>query len=415
MSDWNEVPLGEIGLPGSAGFATGPFGSAVSSKTFAASGTPMIRGSNLSEDVSKRLVETEYVFLPDHIVQRFGRSIAKRGDLVFTCWGTIGQVGFIDKSSKFEKYLVSNKQMRMTPDPSRVDSRFLYYALSDRRMIDYVKSEAIGSSVPGFNLGQLKSLIVRVPELPEQRAIAAALGALDDKIAANAKLATVADELIRALFQRACGSARDHVRIDSLVSTVRDQVAPDGSGGVYVGLEHVPRHLMWLTDSGSAADVTSAKLRFGRGDILFGKLRPYFHKVSVAPSSGICSTDILVLRAKEPELAGFALAALSSDEVVAMVTASSEGTRMPRASWKDLAAAEISWPGDAPAREFSSRVASLRDLVQARLRENEQLAATRDALLPALMSGRLTVRDAEAAIGDLRPTQINAGSSKELV
>ncbi|MBC7306768.1 MAG: hypothetical protein H5T80_07510 [Dietzia sp.] len=147
--------------------------------------------------------------------------------------------------------------------------------------------------------------------------------------------------------------------------------------------------------------MTSAKAAFREGDVLFGKLRPYFHKVVAAPKPGICSTDVLVLRARESALRGFVLAALASDATVAAATASSEGTRMPRTSWKDLAAVEVAWPGSSAAEAFSSEVEALRATVEARLAENLTLAPTRDALLPALMSGTLRVRDAERVVEEV--------------
>ncbi len=68
---------------------------------------------------------------------------------------------------------------------------------------------------------------------------------------------------------------------------------------------------------------------------------------------------------------------------------------MPRTSWRDLAAVEVPWPGDAAAAALSEKVSRLRDAVEAHLRENDTLATTRDTLLPQLMSGRMRVKDAE--------------------
>jgi type I restriction enzyme S subunit len=166
---------------------------------------------------------------------------------------------------------------------------------------------------------------------------------------------------------------------------------------LYIGLEHVGRRHMWLTDGGRAEDVSSTKSRFESGDILFGKLRPYFHKVVGAPRSGICSTDILVVRPRDEGLASVLLAALASDAVIEEVVAASEGTRMPRTSWKDLAAVEIRWPTADAAPQLAMRLDSIRAAALAAVTENRTLAATRDALLPQLMSGKLRVRDVEAA------------------
>lgn len=390
MTDWSSNTIGGIALEA----ATGPFGSAVSSRHFVMDGVPMLRGSNLSDEVGIRLDTADLVFLPESIVEQFPRAIARAGDLVFTCWGTIGQIGLLNGNEDHGRFLVSNKQMRMRPDPQEVDPTFLYYFLSQPSMVDLVRGQAIGSSVPGFNLGQLRSLAISYPSLPEQQAIAEVLGALDDKIAANTALAATADGLVRVEYDTLDGC---RVRVGEVADSPRSGVNPMAidPDELYVGLEHVGRRRMWLDDGGRAREVTSTKSQFEPGDVLFGKLRPYFHKIVSAPAKGICSTDILVVRAREESASSSLMAALASDAVVEAVVAASEGTRMPRTSWKDLAAVEITWPAGSQHDRYVARLNAIRNAAIAALAENRTLAATRDALLPQLMSGKLRVSEAE--------------------
>src|SRR6476620_11001183 len=119
MSEWREVNLGELAAHAPNALATGPFGSAISAKHFVDNGVPVIRGSNLSLDIGVRLRDEALAFLKPEKATSFGRSIARRGDLIFTCWGTIGQVGLVDDRAAFDQYVVSNKQMKLTPDPSQ--------------------------------------------------------------------------------------------------------------------------------------------------------------------------------------------------------------------------------------------------------------------------------------------------------
>lgn len=363
----------------------------------------MLRGSNLSDDVGVRLDDSDVVYLDAALAKGCSRSWATEGDLVFTCWGTVGQIGYIDNRARFTAYVVSNKQMKMTPDPARVSGLFLYYYLSQPMMLDLVKSQAIGSSVPGFNLGQLKALTVELPRLKQQHAIVNMLGALDNKVAANAKAAECADALIRAMYTELAAEATGEITVRQLADQSKNLVDPGAADSdmQYVGLEHIPRRNLWLTTSGFAGEVTSSKMSFVRGDVLFGKLRPYFHKVVSAPSDGICSTDILVLRPRTPKMSGYVLAATSSDSTVERCTAASEGTRMPRTSWKDLGAVVVPWPGDLAAASFSDQVDAVRRRVEVGLAESHVLAGLRDVLLPQLMSGRITVNAAEHAVGEV--------------
>lgn len=148
-----------------------------------------------------RLVDTDWVFLSPVKAAEFSRSIARPGDLVFTCWGTIDQVGLIDHASPHPEYVISNKQMKLTPDPARFDSLFLYYLFKSPETRQAILNEAIGSSVPGFNLGQLRRMRVRAPELVEQRAIAQILSVLDDKIRLNRSLNVDLETLAASLFK----------------------------------------------------------------------------------------------------------------------------------------------------------------------------------------------------------------------
>jgi type I restriction enzyme S subunit len=134
----------------------------------------------------------------------FERSIAKRGDLVFTCWGTINQVGLIDERSKYSRYIVSNKQMKLTVDTKSADSLFLYYLFSGPDKQAEILDNGIGSSVPGFNLGQLRRHKIQLPPLSEQRQIASVLATLDNRITllreTNATLEAIAQTLFKSWF-----------------------------------------------------------------------------------------------------------------------------------------------------------------------------------------------------------------------
>ena len=199
--EWREVAVEEIKAQSENALATGPFGSSIGSRFFADSGVPVIRGSNLSEDIGTRLNDQGLVFLSPDKAREFSRSTVRDGDLIFTCWGTVNQVGLIDRRAARQEYIISNKQMKLTPDPAKADSLFLYYLFSGPELQHRIKNQSIGSSVPGFNLGQLRAMRIRVPEIEEQRAIAHILGTLDDKIELNRRMNETLEAMARALFK----------------------------------------------------------------------------------------------------------------------------------------------------------------------------------------------------------------------
>ncbi len=145
----------------------------------------------------------------------------------------------------------------------------------------------------------------------------------------------------------------------------RQHVVPTDCGEEtpYIGLEHMPRRSIALGSWGFARAVKSAKSRFQKGDILFGKLRPYFHKVGTAPVDGVCS-----------------------------------GTRMPRTSWKTTGRYAIGIPPSQLAFAYQQVTQPALDKTVVNVRSSRTLASLRDALLPKLVSGELRVPDAERIV-----------------
>ncbi|MBT2500099.1 restriction endonuclease subunit S [Agromyces sp. ISL-38] len=391
MSEWRSTTLGALVEDSGGSIQTGPFGSQLHASDYVTHGIPSVMPANIGDNV---IVEDGIARINQADAERLSRHRLEPGDIVYSRRGDVERRALVRDENAGWLCGTGCLRVHFGVRPT-VDPAFVSYCLGADWTREWIVQHAVGATMLNLNTGILSAVPLDVPNLAEQRAIAEVLGALDDKIAANTRLAETADGYVREA--RVATGGQDRIRVGTLVDSVRDAVDPGNLDPAtpYIGLEHIPRRMSWLPDWGSAGDVTSGKNRFTAGDVLFGKLRPYFHKVVTAPASGVCSTDVVVLRAKSAELAGFAFAAISSDDVVQAVTASSEGTRMPRASWKDLAAVEVPWPGQVEAERFSSHFEQIRAAVFSALAENRTLAATRDTLLPQLMSGKLRVRDAE--------------------
>lgn len=175
MEDWKTVRVADVAARNSNALATGPFGSSIGARFFRSFGVPVIRGGNLSADSAVRIDEKNFVYLTPEKAREFSRSTVHSGDLIFTSWGTINQVGLIDKSGSFEEYVISNKQMKLTPNPQIASPEFLYYLFSGPAMQREILEGAIGSSIPGFNLTRLRSIEIQLPPIEEQEKIAHAL------------------------------------------------------------------------------------------------------------------------------------------------------------------------------------------------------------------------------------------------
>ena len=139
--------------------------------------------------------------------------------------------------------------------------------------------------------------------------------------------------------------------------------------------------------------INSAKLAFKKGEILFGKIRPYFHKVGVAPLDGICSSDAIVIRPKRNECFATTLSCVSSEHFIEYATMTSQGTKMPRADWKVLVKYPVVIPSEQITQRFSSFVRDVVDKIQNLIFQNINLRLTRDLLLPKLISGEIDVSE----------------------
>ncbi len=273
------------------------------------------------------------------------------------------------------------------------DPRWLFYWFENADLTGFDS----GSVQPMLNRNYIAGISINLPPIEEQTAIATMLRSLDDKITANVRVLATANELVKNLYT-AIPKSSNHA-IESIGELVKKNVKPEemDESKALINLEHFDSKQVWISRHAQVPEATSAKSSFLVGDVLFGKLRPYFHKVGVAPIGGYCSTDVLVVRPREDSYRGLLLAAMSAEETVAIATQNSNGTRMPRAKWADIASCAIPDPDDPKSIELGKLMDVLIPKCNALIHENHVLARTRDELLPLLMSGRITVGEAEKA------------------
>jgi len=311
-------------------------------------------------------------------------------------------------------------------DVAKADYRFIFYALINQY-------PALSGLSNGAAQQNLNSIIIRrfpisLPPLSTQRRIAHILGTLDDKIELNRRMNRTLEKMAAALFKswfidfdpvRRNAEGRDTGLPPDIANLFPDtfedsdlgpipkgwkagslgDVADSPRRGVnpsdvppttpYIGLEHMPRRCIALDAWGRAEDVASGKSQFKQGEILFGKLRPYFHKVGIAPMDGVCSTDIVVITPKSQDWHGYVVSLVSSKAFVDYTDSHSAGTKMPRTNWKDMSRYALARPPVDIAKAFQNHVADFHRRIMLNVRQNRRLAGLRDAMLPKLLSGEI--------------------------
>jgi len=368
-------------------------------------GTRAMKEGRILLDACKRVSEDTY----GKWTRRM-RPIA--GDLILAREAPVGQVVRVPDHPLV---CLGQRTVMIRPDPSVVHPRFLHYWLLGPDAQHSMNSVAAGATIPHLNVADIRSLDVsQMPRDPKQQTVAAdTLGAIDDLIENNRRRVVVLEEMARAIYREwfvhfrypghedvplvdsPLGPIPDGWRVgsvDELVTLNKETVDPSAvkPSTPAVGLEHIPRRQITLEDWGEAGSLGSRKATFKTGDVLFGKIRPYFHKVSVAPVDGICSTDALVLRPCAEQW-GQAVLTIASDDFVANAVQTSNGTKMPRADWKVIREFPVAIPTVEIGRRFSEIAAGLLDHAQTLMFQARSLASIRDLLLPKLVTGQIDV------------------------
>ena len=176
--DWEMVTVGSIAQKKPNSIVGGPFGSDLVSTDYVPAGVPVIRGQNMGQ----AFVSGDFVFVSDEKAKALSSNLAAPGDVVFTQRGTLGQVSVVP-DSPFDRYLISQSQMKLSVDPQRFDVAFLCQYFSSAAGQQQILESAIQTGVPHTNLTILRGYYLPRPPLHEQQAIAAALTAADGVVA----------------------------------------------------------------------------------------------------------------------------------------------------------------------------------------------------------------------------------------
>lgn len=415
MGEWQIKTVEEIAAPEKSALATGPFGSAIGTKTFRDHGIPVIRGGNLSTSIGIRLIDNGLVYVDEELANRFKRSIARCGDLVFTCWGTTNQVGLIDDRAKFDQYVVSNKQMKLTPNNAKTLPLFLYYFFSSPEGQRQIANQTIGSSVPGFNLTGLKSIILPVPTISEQLEIINILGALDDKIDLNHRMNETLEAMAQAIFK---DWFIDFGPVRAKAEGCPPYLAPDIWALFPDALDDNDKPMGWKEKR--IDDIL--ELAYGKAlksnDRLDGSFPVYgsggitgYHALALVEGPSIIVgrkgtvgslywedgpffpiDTVFYVKPKVPlTFCFYLLQTLGLDEM-------NTDAAVPGLNRNNVYRLPVSWSQESVREAFDGIAKLLRQKMRKNTEESQTLSQLRDLLLPKLMSGEICLRDAEKII-----------------
>lgn len=352
---------------------------------------------------------TSCQFIADEKDRALRKGKLLRGDVVLTTRGTLGHVAYYSDAIPFDRIRI-NSGMLIARSSVHLLPNYLFYAFRDpmfQAMIDGVRS---GSAQPQLPAKTLKEMTIPVPTLEEQKRIADILSAYDKLIENNRRQIALLEEAAQRLYKewfvdlRFPGyetvSIHDGLpegwkrgKLADLLDDVGKRINKGDRDGFhhYLPIDSIPSHSFSCYESKPIDEAMSSLLAFNKGDIVFGAMRPYFHKVILAPYPGLTRSTCFVLREKDPVYHSYAFMTLFYEGTIRFATSISVGTTMPYVRWCDLKKMSILLPQCSIAERFNRNLESLFREIELLEQQIATAREARDRLLPKLMSGEIEV------------------------
>jgi len=422
--EWREVALEDV----AADVTVGHVGSMASE--YVERGIPFLRSLNVEP---LRINETDLKFITSEFHGRLKKSALSPGDVVIVRTGKPGACAVVPQTLP----AANCSDLVIVRCGPELDPRFLAYYVNSVAT-HHVNSHLVGAVQQHFNVGSARTMVMRLPDLLEQRAIAHILGTLDDKIELNRRMSETLEAMARALFKswfvdfdpvRAKMEGRDPGLPKHIADLFPDHLVDSELGEIPEGwrvkslpeiIEVNPTRTLRKGDVAPYLDMANmptrghtpdlvidrmfgSGMRFMNGDTLVARITPCLENGKTAyvdflksGQIGWGSTEYIVLRPKEPLPAEFAYCLARSesfrDFAIQSMTGSSGRQRVPAVSLDHLFLPAAPEP---IARAFGLAVAPLFARASKAATESRTLAALRDMLLPKLISGELRVEGTE--------------------
>ena len=424
--------------------AMGPFGSSIKVETFVPEGVPIISGQHLH---GIRVDDAPgFNFITEEHAQRLANANVKPGDIVFTHAGNIGQAAYIPDTSKFERYVISQRQFYMRCDRAKVIPEFvaLYFKSPEGQHQLLANTSQVGVPSIAQPVTYLRTIRIPLPPLSEQRAIAHVLGILEDKTELNRRMNETLEEMARALFKswfvhfapvraKMEGRWQHGESLPGLPTDLYDRfpnrLVPSEFGELPDGWEvkdlgelaelnpqswsqaNSPEHVEYVDLANTKWGVIETTQRFlwkdapsrarrilRSGDTIIGTVRPGNGSYALIGSDGLTgSTGFAVLRPLRPHLRELVYLSATAPDNIERLAHRADGAAYPAVRPEVVSENRVAFPTiDTTILDwFSTAIGSILDKMESSKADSRSLADQRDALLPKLVSGEVRVRDLE--------------------
>ena len=410
--EWTTQPVGDLRAKTKHALTGGPFGSNLVSRDYTDEGVPIIRGCNLPDNAS--FTFDDLVFVSEKKADALRPNNAFPGDLIFTQRGTLGQVGLIPKNSPFKRFVISQSQMKLAVDPDKADARYLYNYFRLPSTVEAIQGLAISSGVPHINLDILRKFQVITPPVCIQQKIAAILSAYDELIENNqqriALLENMSEEIYREWFVRLRFPGHEKVKkVKGVPDGWRDQ-----KFGQFCQLQR-------------GYDLTDANVEPGPYPVIAStSIKAYHNQYKVEPpvittgrSGSLGEVLFVYTRAWPHNTALYVKQFFGNSAFLIYYTLKNmrlenfnAGAGVPTLNRNHLNGIPIIVPNGELQNRFDDVVSKFHTQAELLRKLSENLIATRDRLLPRLISGKLSVENLDIQFPPGMAEELNAENTE---
>lgn len=341
--------------------------------------------------------------------------ILKKHDLIVAMTeqgeGLLGSTAFIPENSKY----LHNQRLGLIDilDTERLDKTFLYYLMNNQYIRSQIRNTSTGTKVRHTSPKSIYNVKVFLPPILEQKKIAAILSAYDELIENNKKsiqvLENMAEESYKEWFVRFRFPNWENTEFEKSVPKdwkiveLKD-IALECSKSTKAGEHLENRYYLPLDVMSTKAflpddhydyqEAQSSLVTFEKGEIIFGAMRPYQHKVNMAPFNGITRTTCFVIKPKNDYVFSFLYLLLFQKTTIDYAMLISNGADRPYAVWnRAFERLNLLLPTEDLLLSFNNHIKPMLDKILSFYFINRNLEETKNELLPRLISGKLSVED----------------------
>ena len=381
-----------------ADIQTGPFGSQLHKEDYVETGTPIVTVEHLGNRV---FTEQNLPRVSDSDKARLIKYTLSTGDIVFSRVGSVDRCSYVDKSH--DGWMFSGRCLRVRPT-ELVDSLYLYYYFCLEETKQFVRNIAVGATMPSINTKLLGEVEIALPDLNNQKRIAAVLSSLDDKIENNQKLNDNLYAQAKAIFDN------HFINIDAIPAGWRKgnllDIANYLNGlamqkfrpqGHEIGLPVLKIKELRQGSCDDSSELCSLSIKpeyiIHNGDVVFSWSGSLLVDIWCGGTCGLNQHLFKVTSDVYDKWFYYLWTAHHLARFIAI--AADKATTMGHIKREELAKAEVLIPCEEDYTSLTSIMQPIFELIISNRIESRKLAALRDELLPKLMTGEIDVSDVQ--------------------